>query len=571
MVALVLGYNGFSHYYLAQGKPRSVFDLIYATIQLFVMESGNVDPPLNRQLELARFLAPAVTIYTATKAFLTLFRDQLVGTRLSYYRDHIVIAGLGKRGALLAQAFRRDNRRVVVLETNKNNENIERCREEGAVVVIGNATTRELLRKVKVQQAAYLIAVLDDDGKNAEVAVQARQLSRGRRRGSALTCLIHIVEPQLRTLLSGKELATNPGGAFRLEFFNIFQLGARALLRVHPPFPTNKETNAGKPHLLVVGLGRMGQSLIAYAAGEWYESEFSSRGRLRITVVDREANEKIKSLRFSHPQVNLMAEFIPQPIDVFSADFQQADYLFNSEGQCQVTNAYVCLDNDAAGLYAGLSLLQRLGEQNVSVVVRMTNDAGLATLLREPAKASRYIRLHSFNLLNQTCNEGLLPSGTIETLAAEIHSDYIRHQESVGQSVQSNPLMAPWDELPDSCRESNRLQAQHINIKLTAIGCGIELVAHEQNVLINFSGEEIEKMAEMEHARWMHDQVQAGWKFAAGPRNLEKKTHPHLVAWNELPEEIKEQDRFAVRAIPDLLARVGFRLYRLNSELDQTS
>lgn len=562
LVALVLGYFGFRKHYAAIGEPRSGFDLIYYSLQLFLLESGGVSQPVHWQLEVARFLAPAVTIYTATKAFLALFRDQLVGVRLWFYRGHVVIAGLGQKGFLLTQTFRRSGKRVVVLERDATNEKIERCREVGAVVLIGNAAEKTVLQRAKVQRAAYLISVLREDGANAEVAGQAREFAKDRR-DSALTCLIHIVEPQLRNLLTGRQLATMTGDAFRLEFFNIFQLGARALLRAHPAFAKDNADRTGEPHLLVVGLGRMGQSLIAYAAGEWYESHHKSRGPLRITVVDREANEKIESLRFSHPQVSLIAEFIPQQMDVFSADFQRADFLFDRDGQCPITNAYVCLDNDAAGLYAGLSLLRRLREEDVSVVVRMTYDAGLATLLRESVKAAGYGNLHSFNLLNQTCNEELLPSGTIETLASAIHGDYVRHQESLGQTVQSNPSMAPWDELPESLRESNRLQAQHINIKLAAIGCGIELISHEQNALVEFSTEEIEKMAEMEHARWMQDQAQAGWTLAAGPKNLERKTHPHLVDWNDLPDKIKELDRHAVRAIPDLLKRVGFIVYRL--------
>ena len=563
IVALVLGYNGFRLYYLAQGKPRTTYDLIYATIQLFVMESGNVDPPLNRQLEFARFLAPAVTIYTATKAFLTLFRDQLVGVRLWSYRKHIVIAGLGKMGVLLTRTLRRKGWRVVVLERDPHNEKIGHCRETGAVVLIGNASDKALLRKARAHRAEYLISVVGDDGANAEVATQARDLVRETPE-SKLTCLIHIVEPQLRNLLSGRQLATASGNAFRLEFFNIFQLGARAALKAHPPFGNDVANTSDQPHLLVVGLGRMGQSLIAYAAGEWYQMHNQRPSPLRITVVDRHANEKIKSLRFSHPQVNLIAEFIPEELDVFSAEFKRGAFLFDADGKCPITQAYVCLDNDAAGLYAGLSLLQRLGQRNVSVIVRMTNDAGLATLIRKPETAYHAEKLHSFNLLNQTCDERLLPSGTIETLSAAIHGDYIRRRTSEGQTVQSNPSIAPWDELPETLRESNRLQAQHIGTKLSAIGCGIEEVAHEQKTPVQFSAEEIETMAEMEHARWTDDYFKAGWQLGPGPKDLEKKIHPYLVPWSDLPEDQREIDRETVRAIPELLNRVGLRPYRLN-------
>jgi hypothetical protein len=196
----------------------------------------------------------------------------------------------------------------------------------------------------------------------------------------------------------------------------------------------------------------------------------------------------------------------------------------------------------------------------------MTNDAGLATLIRKPETAHRAEKLHSFNLLNQTCNEQLLPSGTVETLAAAIHGDYIRRRTSDGQTVQSNPSMAPWDELPETLRESNRLQAQHISTKLSAVGCGIEELVHDQKTPVAFSAEEIETMSEMEHARWADDYFKAGWKPGPGPKDLERRTHPHLVSWSDLPEEQKEIDRQTVRAIPELLNRIGLRVYRLNQQ-----
>lgn len=562
LIALVLGLIGFRKYFAAVGEQRSFLDLVYNAVQLFVMESGNLAPPLNWQLEVARFLAPAVTIYTASKAFLALFRDQFVGLRLAFYRHHIVIAGLGKRGFLLTKNFRQAGQRVVVLEADASNPNIERCREEGAVVLIGNAATKAQLRKAGVPSASYLISVLADDGANAELAAQAREVTTNKR-DSALTCLIHIVEPQLRTLLSGRELATNAGDSFRLEFFNIFQLGARALLQAHPPFTENE---AGTSHLLVVGLGRMGQSLCAYAASEWFESNFRTRGKLAITVVDKEANEKVELLGFRHPQVKTIARITSHEMDVFSSNFQKADFLFDEQGNCDITRAYVCLDNDAASLYAGLSLLDMLQSHSVSVVVRMTHDAGLASLLRKTTPAAgRHANLHSFNLLNQTCNMALLPTGVIETLAREIHEAYTQHQLLRGEDASSNPALAPWDELPERLRESNRRQAEHISKKLEAIGCGICTVGRGGEDGVQFSADEIDQLAELEHERWLEERARAGWTFADGPKDLLRQTSPDLLPWRSLTDEVREIDRETARAIPDLLRRAGFQISRWKS------
>ncbi len=54
----------------------------------------------------------------------------------------------------------------------------------------------------------------------------------------------------------------------------------------------------------------------------------------------------------------------------------------------------------------------------------------------------------------------------------------------------------------------------------------------------------------------------AGWTHAP-ERNPERKASPHLAPYEELPEKVKEWDRQAVRAIPDILALAKFEVYRM--------
>ena len=68
-------------------------------------------------------------------------------------------------------------------------------------------------------------------------------------------------------------------------------------------------------------------------------------------------------------------------------------------------------------------------------------------------------------------------------------------------------------------------------------------------------------MAEMEHERCNAERLMEG--YSLGPRDHEKKTSPYLVRWEELPDDVKEYDRAAVRKIPDLLGKACFEIYRL--------
>jgi len=67
----------------------------------------------------------------------------------------------------------------------------------------------------------------------------------------------------------------------------------------------------------------------------------------------------------------------------------------------------------------------------------------------------------------------------------------------------------------------------------------------------------------LEHERWVIDRRIAGYAYNK-ERNIEKKLSPHLVAWNELPDDIKEYDRQTIRALPRLLASAKFEIYKLS-------
>ena len=75
----------------------------------------------------------------------------------------------------------------------------------------------------------------------------------------------------------------------------------------------------------------------------------------------------------------------------------------------------------------------------------------------------------------------------------------------------------------------------------------------------------VERLAENNHDHWARKRMDEGWVFGPG-RDDERKTHPDLVPYDELPESEKDYDRKAVvetlkailrHAARDLGARVA--------------
>jgi hypothetical protein len=576
LLTLYWGYGGFARHFAALGEVRSSLDLFYLTLQLFPLQSGAVAPPLNWELEVARLLAPAIVAYTAVRALATLFYEQLQSLRLRFLHDHVVVCGLGRMGLLLSRGFVVRGEHLVVIERDDANDYIGPCREQGATVLVGSATDSELLRKAGVPKARYVISVCGDDSTNAEVAVRVRALAGGHQ-GRMLTCCAHVVDPRLYGLLRERELALETGRSFRLEFLNIFDHGAQLLLGEYSIFAAKVAANY-QPHVLVVGLGRMGESVVAHIARRWWlqGSQGGERARLRgpygpaqtgsvrprITVIDLEAQRKVESLRLRYPQLEKACELDACQMDIRWPEFQRASFLFNAEGGCDVTAVCVCLDDDSLGLTAGLTLFQRVRGQHIPIVVRLEHETGLATLLHG-AEDNAFRDLHGFGLLDRTCQPELILGGTHEILSRAIHEDYVRRQRELGDTPESNPSLVPWDELPEDLKESNRHQADHAGVKLKAIGCGVAPLTDWDAERFQFTAEEVELMAQMEHQRFVEERLRVGWTYAPGPKNMEWKTSPILVPWEELPESEKDKDRNPVRGLPRFLARAGLQVYRL--------
>src|SRR5260221_8306502 len=113
LIALGLGIDGFRRHFDSVGEHRSATDLLYVALQLFTLKSGDVVPPVHWELDVARFLAPAVALSAALQALAVVFRDQVHAFRIRLRGGDVVICGLGRKGMLLAESFQERGERVV--------------------------------------------------------------------------------------------------------------------------------------------------------------------------------------------------------------------------------------------------------------------------------------------------------------------------------------------------------------------------------------------------------------------------------------------------------------------------
>jgi hypothetical protein len=143
----------------------------------------------------------------------------------------------------------------------------------------------------------------------------------------------------------------------------------------------------------------------------------------------------------------------------------------------------------------------------------------------------------------------------------------------------AHPALVSFGALPETVREENRAVVRDIPNKLAAAGY-VMRPGHGPVRERSLSGDEVERLAEAEHERWMLRHLDNGWRYGS-PRDDDKRLHPSILPWRklsdddrrqrygrfaecigdgELSEEEKEKDRDVVRAIPRILSLAAYTI-----------
>lgn len=369
LTLFVLGVIGFERYARPSGVRLRQLDAAYKAAGLFVLQTGAVDPPIPWQLELSRFLAPATTILATIGVVLTIVGSHLTRLRIRRWKGHVVVCGLGRTGLHLARGFREHGQhgqhRVVVIERDPTNGDIEDCEEVGILLLRASADSRSVLRAAGAMRASYVFAVTDDRGVNEKVAVKLDEDLRRSKERAKVTCFVRSDSADYTDYLEEIREA-NPRRRVRVVPFDTARMGATAML-------AQGGWSAGSPaHVLVVGAGDMGRYVVATAIQCQARSPRGFEG-FRITIVDTKAHEH---RRLIHDYTPAFPKHILEAIemDVRSSEFDRGRFV-NDPNAGPVTAVYIALGDDALGIIAARALRKHT---QVPIVVRTRSFHGLS-------------------------------------------------------------------------------------------------------------------------------------------------------------------------------------------------
>ncbi|MEO8456559.1 MAG: potassium channel protein [Chloroflexota bacterium] len=176
---------GIAGYMIIEGW--SFLDAVYMTVIVLTTIGFEETRPLNDigrifTIFLAIFGVGAI-FYTLIAGFQFLIEGELgnilgghrMKSQIESIRDHYILCGFGRVGEEIARQFVSRNVTFVVIENTP--EAVERARQRGYPLLVGDATTDEMLRAAGVERAVGLLAASDSDAGNTFIALTAKALN----------------------------------------------------------------------------------------------------------------------------------------------------------------------------------------------------------------------------------------------------------------------------------------------------------------------------------------------------------------------------------------------------------
>ncbi len=225
------------------------------------------------------------------------------------------------------------------------------------------------------------------------------------------------------------------------------------------------------------------------------------------------------------------------------------------------------------GVLNALLLISRYrhGARSMESILAMSQLAGKNSYERSSLPSESQLDLHVNGLeFLALVQQIILTPDVLEKLSAAAHEIFCETKKADGftygpeksEGRKTHPLLVPYDDLPEWGKESNRVDVRTIPQKLAAAGY-VMIPARSSRPALEFSGPDLEKLAQLEHELWMAAKIAAG--FARGkPTPEEPKRNEYLVGWDHLSEDIKNIDRNLVKGIPQILARAGYAIEKIH-------
>ncbi|GAB5456551.1 MAG: hypothetical protein Hens2KO_27800 [Henriciella sp.] len=549
-----LGYAGFTW-------PQ-LFDVSYRSIQLFLGNfdlPSNITEPVPNALQIARFLAPLVTIW----AIFELVGGQVAGLPGAAWaaltgRPEIVVVGFGDVGKAVAYSLSESKvkgrkPRIFVLDRSLDNAELGYAREINveARLVDAKAIGAWMSWVSGLSRAQRVFVAVGDDDKTLQIV----DVLISENCVSANKIWAHIGGYPLLERLRDIEPNANDKIKVLPRYFSLYEAAVEKFLISDAPFTESQSNGCDRMRFALVGIDKYSLPLVENLAiyGIYGPPDFSIP---IVTIIDEEADKFKTVFEARHPELKNWVQVNAISMCGDELSWMKKNGVLHVSLDESLINHWVFANRFRAqglALYRGMTMEARspakifIGNEATESRARVAGASG----------DDDEIQLTYFGNLREASLYSVALNETLQNIARRFHEKW---------AMEDGPK---FEDLSESMRMSNWRAAMHAVLKLKLLG--YENADPTKSALGMSEGQikRLEKqlenaktslgVAELEHLRWCADRLLDGWT-PGSERNDKKRTRPQLHfgkgQYDELDQSEIDKDRQQLTSLIETLRKV---------------
>ena len=602
----------------------------YQTLALLL---GNYDfKATNIVSKCSLYIAIVFTLFFYCSVFIKLLGKKLrTWFFLKFFaKNHIVICGAGDMGYALAKDIlnKHQDKKLLVVDINPTNDNVNSICTLGGYAISGNAIDKDVLNKLNITKAEKIILMTGKDISNLEILDAITKVIPEADKNdpdNKKNVYIHLESKENYEILQSikekendkvsliktrKDISNSEildaitkvipkadkndpdnkknvyihlkSSMINIRAFSVYDNAAQTLFMKHPIGENVDTIDNGSVNLAIVGFDAAGLSVLyrALALGHFFNGK-----PLNVTIFDNNHEKKRAEFLKLYP-ISLKASGIIN----WNIDFKDDGRLFNKDGIENFNQIIFCKTNVQASLtdIARIIKNQSAHLENKQFFIFIDKHDGIKGIANDiKIDSKNKVDIIPFGNFSQICSYDVVVNEIYDKMAIRADQRY-NELHNPGTKYETK-----WNTLSPFLQDSNRMQVEHLPIKLKAINKLLsknkfleyleydeakekarnrwfDLMLNDQNVSdineINLwdktegakiegakilatyiSLDDIEKLAKMEKHRWNAFHILNGWTTLPKPegqnypdrKDNNKKEHALLIGWDELEEASK--------------------------------
>ncbi|MDA8708272.1 RyR domain-containing protein [Hellea sp.] len=486
-------------------------------------------------LYVALFLSPLFTLSVLLEILRTFASDNFARLRLKFWQEHTVIFGGGGRARALLDEYKARDQNVVVFSDTFTTETLVSIQGAGFPYMQAKPSNLDMLKKARLPKASRVIVADDDDLKNLDLSSFIKshlEENKSSEAPSNIHCLVlnddfqSLVIPNSRKIIEKQEV--------RINLMKTAELAARRFAAPLQLFAKALDAGSDRMNLAFIGFGPQSVEVLKQLLKISLHPDLQTPRVVVFSESEKSISDNLASL---WPELHMCADFEFHDI----ADVNGYFLDLNNRGE-NLSLVFVEYRDYYESLLTAVKLrdkLHLLSDESVPVVY-VSKSSGVTTPDDNTGNLISYDPIEAETILSAI-------EGHSDVLAEKIHRAYLaENTQRLEQASGDTHAYVEWEKLGEDYRSNNRRAADHIPAKRHASG-----IENPSSGLALDADGNLEKLATLEHDAWSMDRRLSGWRL--GPRDNSKKTHPDLIAYENLTEEIKGYDRQQVKFIDRIL------------------